>query len=463
MTAEVVVMNKSAIALAADSKVTVGGYRNAKTYDTVNKLFTLSKYHPVGVMVYGNAEFMDYPWETIIKLYRRQKGRQDEDTISDWAENFLEFLRAFGSIEEKHKERNLKQVCRSWFSLILDEADDTAFAEDVQIGSDKYKSILREILQSKIPQVLEKGPWLQDEKAKAFIEQYGKIVDAVTEENFKGFEDDELFKSADRLISAAILGKVPSPRSSGIVIAGFGREEFFPTVLSLETDGYVGGDIKVYREGYVDISRELSGCLRAFAQGEMVQRFMSGLDPDLYSVLMTAFHDTLTENCLTILNKYGSAKNKTEAVRDAVKKAANASISKLVDDIGQYTTRNFSNPIVNMVSLLPKDELANLAESLVALTSLKRRVSSDAETVGGAIDVALISKGDGFVWIKRKYYFPEDLNPQFNRTYLQEQIDTGEEDEGNKSSGSSKRAPRARQQRPSAKASGDRSRSTDKS
>lgn len=59
MTAEVIVMNKSAIALAADSKVTVGGLRTGKTYDKVNKLFTLSKYHPVGAMIYGNAEFMD--------------------------------------------------------------------------------------------------------------------------------------------------------------------------------------------------------------------------------------------------------------------------------------------------------------------------------------------------------------------------------------------------------------------
>ena len=29
-----------------------------------NKLFALSKYHPVGVMVYNNAELMDVPWET---------------------------------------------------------------------------------------------------------------------------------------------------------------------------------------------------------------------------------------------------------------------------------------------------------------------------------------------------------------------------------------------------------------
>ena len=60
MTAEVVVMNRSAVALAADSKVTIGG---EKTYDTVNKIFTLSKVHPIGVMVFGNADFMHYPWE----------------------------------------------------------------------------------------------------------------------------------------------------------------------------------------------------------------------------------------------------------------------------------------------------------------------------------------------------------------------------------------------------------------
>jgi len=48
-----------------------------------------------------------------------------------------------------------------------------------------------------------------------------------------------------------------------------------------------------------------------------------------------------------------------------------------------------------------QDELAAMAESLVNLTSFKRKVSMEAETVGGTIDVAVISKGDGFIWIKR--------------------------------------------------------------
>ena len=45
-------------------------------------------------------------------------------------------------------------------------------------------------------------------------------------------------------------------------------------------------------------------------------------------------------------------------------------------------------------------------------------LAADLETVGGPIDVAVISKGDGFVWVKRKHYFPADLNNHFFRNYF---------------------------------------------
>jgi len=60
-----------------------------------------------------------------------------------------------------------------------------------------------------------------------------------------------------------------------------------------------------------------------------------------------------------------------------------------------------------------------MCESLIHLTSLRRKISYDVESVGGEIDVAIISKGDGFIWTKRKHYFDGDLNPQFleNRNF----------------------------------------------
>lgn len=43
-----------------------------------------------------------------------------------------------------------------------------------------------------------------------------------------------------------------------------------------------------------------------------------------------------------------------------------------------------------------------MAEALLSITSLKRKMSISLETVGGPIDVAVITKGDGFIWVKRK-------------------------------------------------------------
>jgi hypothetical protein len=69
------------------------------------------------------------------------------------------------------------------------------------------------------------------------------------------------------------------------------------------------------------------------------------------------------------------------------------------------------------VAFLPVAELASMAESLVNLTSFKRRITMVAETVGGPVDVAVISKGDGFIWIKRKHYFEAEPNQQFYANY----------------------------------------------
>ena len=66
--------------------------------------------------------------------------------------------------------------------------------------------------------------------------------------------------------------------------------------------------------------------------------------------------------------------------------------------------RYFTKPITEVVAILPKAELATLAESLVSLTSIKRKFSTESETVAEPIDVAVVSKIDGFVWIKRKSY-----------------------------------------------------------
>ena len=92
MTAEVAVMNRQAIALAADSAATFRDEMGQKIFTSASKIFTLSKHQPVGVMIYGSAGFMGIPWETIIKIYRNKLGQQTFKAIGNYSEDFLTFL-----------------------------------------------------------------------------------------------------------------------------------------------------------------------------------------------------------------------------------------------------------------------------------------------------------------------------------------------------------------------------------
>ena len=86
MTAEIAVLNMFGVALAADSAVTVEHFHDdqikTKVYNTANKLFTLSKFHPVGIMFYNTVTLGGVPWETIIKAYRKQLHRKSFGSVA---------------------------------------------------------------------------------------------------------------------------------------------------------------------------------------------------------------------------------------------------------------------------------------------------------------------------------------------------------------------------------------------
>lgn len=72
MTAEIAIMNRNAVALAADSAVTITWGNGSKVYNGAEKLFALTKYHPVGVMVFGTGDLCRVSWELIVKQYRKK-------------------------------------------------------------------------------------------------------------------------------------------------------------------------------------------------------------------------------------------------------------------------------------------------------------------------------------------------------------------------------------------------------
>ena len=112
MTAEVAVLNKLAVALAADSATTINiiGQNRPKIY-TAQKLFPLVRNQPVGVMIYSNAEFVGIPWETIIKMYYQStEGRAPLGTVEEYLYDLLGFLTKHPIRTDAREERHILEI-----------------------------------------------------------------------------------------------------------------------------------------------------------------------------------------------------------------------------------------------------------------------------------------------------------------------------------------------------------------
>ena len=237
----------------------------------------------------------------------------------------------------------------------------------------------------------------------------------------QGFGDFEIPNTEKerlhRIFEISIKSTEPSSRDSGIVIAGFGETEIFPALYEVAIFGMIEGYLKFNIQRRTEIGSDGSyASIVPFAQAEMVHRFMEGIDPEYLNYLRSSTTELLYRFGTELLDFH---KPSTPINRRGVRSAAKRMVEKQFEPAAEdFRKRRFIDPIMDIVEYLPRDELANMAEALVNLTSVKRRVSLEQETVGGPIDIAVISKGDGFVWTKRKQDFDEMLNPDYVRKPL---------------------------------------------
>ena len=60
-------------------------------------------------------------------------------------------------------------------------------------------------------------------------------------------------------------------------------------------------------------------------------------------------------------------------------------------------------------------EMACLAENLIKATELHRKITFQQESVGGVIDLAVITKNDGFQWLNRKSWYEPSKGGQYGK------------------------------------------------
>lgn len=417
MTAEVAVLNKHGIAMAADSAITSGREGVQKVYNTANKLFSLSKEHPVGIMVYGSGSFMEVPWEVIIKSYREYLGTKTYPHLQDYLEDFFQFLNEDERFKNEYVEEIIVYRIFSDILKRLVKEVEERMAEKVHmeegVSSKRVTNWLEECVDRTIKLYQQKEKNYLEINEEAFQERFGSVVLEIKDELIKYEVPDALIEKLHQLAYEATKKDYFSIGSTGFVIGGYGEDEIFPNLLNYRLEGFVFGQLK-YKKlkdkkiSYTTDKYDGTATITAFAQREMVDSFISGIEPNMEDVIFGIIYRVLRNYPKQLQERLG-----IELTDEQVKQLGEMGkevYESMENALDEYQENNYIWPLLGVVRSLPKEELADMAEALVSLTTFKRRVTRATESVGPPIDVAIITKGDGFVWMKRKNYINPDIN-----------------------------------------------------
>jgi len=423
MTCEIVVANRLGLALAADSAVTFSSQKGNTYASGANKIFQLATSAPVAVMIYNGATLHGMPWEVILKAFRRSLGNRSCSKLSEYRDTLISYLNAEAllllpeEIRQAASKHAYEVAAGTLYGAmlksqpILEQAAPIADIDALRTAADQA---FQEIEQTLEP--LPVLPGLSDQDLQPALDEYTESLANLIDDHLRA-QSSVLLGTLDsrRLARRAIetafkMGnQVLQEGYTGLVLAGYGDDDYLPSFLSLHCHGFVGTRLLLTQESQGDINLGVTASLiHGFAQRAMIETFTQGASPEVWRSVGMAFNTHAAAACRSIVQSSGGHAT-DEQIADAVAAVAN-------DFNKQWAYSTFDahlKPLREIVAGLALDELTELAETLVMLESLKEKVTSRTQSVGGPIDVAVLTKEDGLIWIKRKHYFDPALNQRY--------------------------------------------------
>lgn len=417
MTCEVAVMNKYAIVIAADSAVTTtSGNGNERYSKGGNKIFQLSRFEPVGVMIYGSATLDGVPWEIIIKNFRDRLGATTHGSLQGYAAAFFEFVRRAtfffpqADLDFKLLERTLRialdfiKLARETFPIIDDHSKTMAERQEAWTGySEQISHDLDQvpmppsIVDSELADVVAE---IRDKLTNytvftQYLETEG-LSNVIPIDNLADLACTYLFKRYQQILP-----------QTGIVFSGFGDDQYFPVVIKFEVYGFLKNDFLYTKDenNSCEVSHNEPSGIFQFAMTSSIDTFTTGVGLDTYSEVQRAYQQSAQALVTTVLHA-----NNINALPVDFDQILAASASAFSDDWLNKMMAVHYHPMKRVIASLPIPEMVHLAETLIVLQSLKERITTHSESVGGPVDIAVITKSEGLVWIKRKHYFDADRN-----------------------------------------------------
>jgi hypothetical protein len=323
-------MNRLGVVLAADSATTVrywnGNEEEVRYFKGANKIFQLSDFQPVGIMIYNSVDALHVPWEVIIKEFRRDLGTKSFNSISGYADEFVSFV-------NENQRLFPADARRAEFEDVLGRAILKFFVRFLEDKKEGKATNLRAYIGSGVADL----PISQDEVKfnVTAIPQLRQTFGEFTQQKFNEWltvfklEFDPLTDTEIEMFMGAALREIrTSSPSTGLVLAGFGDHSVFPEVVHLKNCQFWFDHFAEDERTCEGTSYEVPAFVSGYAQTSMIDTLRMGFSSD---VLNSVASDAQVHCSKLVDGVVGSLKGALPEEEKA--KLVDSTVEKMIDGL----------------------------------------------------------------------------------------------------------------------------------
>lgn len=390
MTAQVVILNRYGTALASDSAVTIQSGEKLRTYNSADKI-TFLESRPIAVLHSGSVTIFGVPWQILLKMWGQGHGNQHFGTVAEYAADLREWIKGEPNLQTSELESST-DAYRSHLVTIRNRIlnrlqDEQLTGEVIEHPNAQTVTLVDQVVDHYISDTFDRLPQPASVPDDSWLREHRESLIGLIPWAFDGIPvTPHLVERSTELLDMLWQKQIITGGRAHLAFCGYGYGAHFPSIYHADFAGIFGSGVVEYNVERSDVSIGAGAHIVPLGQTDAMVSFLTGTSFEFVSLARQAVANVTTR---------ASEINPDSSSHFAALRA------EFEDRLTTLQDEQFRSPLFNVVATLPIDEMVRLADSIVGLASL-REVVRGGTSVGGPIDVALITPYAGFEWIRHK-------------------------------------------------------------
>ena len=369
-----------------------------RTYDTAEKVVPLPAPHRIAVLHAGRVRIGNLPYSVFVAEWIRQLGPKPLRNAEAYQLSFQDWL------------SNNQQ----WFTADMEKSDVLEFIENRaralvntfnRVRSNQPDFEIDELLTAWTAEVME-IPRLESttaDAARVTFSKYSTEFDEIFEGIISPVVTGEHLKEAFTHYCANLFSSSWMTNST-LTFAGYGEFEIYPSFTIIQVHGFIDNQLRWVKGHSWSLSPKDDPvfAITMPAQRDAIDSYLRGYDEDMISALIERADSEKAELLSMVRRKFDGDDEIQRRIDDAVNDVMKDFESGMWDTVSNYSEEKYIENLRIAIAALPAASLVDVARSLIELQALRKTTTAQADTVGGPIDVGLITPADGFVWVRHK-------------------------------------------------------------